>query len=103
VSPLHLFSEPFGPLGNVAGEGVLNPLGRPPMDPLTVMVRESVQNTWDARARTEGGVRYQLALWTVQERALDVLRHSVFGELPDIETPEDLPLACGAAFHVGDI
>jgi hypothetical protein len=93
LTALQLFSERFGPLGNVAGEGVLNPLGRPPMDPLTVMVRETVQNSWDARIRTEGGVRYQLALWTVRDQALATLRSSIFGTFPETETTEDLPLA----------
>lgn len=47
--PPDLFSEPFSPMGNVVAEGVWNQLGRPELDRLTLLIRESVQNAWDAR------------------------------------------------------
>jgi hypothetical protein len=88
-----LFSEKFGPLGNVAGEGVLNPLGRPPLDPLTVMTREAVQNSWDARLSPGGGLTFEIRLWTLDASNLDALRRSVITEVPDLETMDNLPLA----------
>jgi hypothetical protein len=58
------WSQPFPPTGAIASEGIRNQLGRPPVDPLTVFVRETGQNSWDARLP---GVEttYRLELTTV--------------------------------------
>lgn len=58
------WSQPFPPTGAITSEGIRNQLGRPPVDPLTVFVRETVQNSWDARLRT-GPVTYRLEITTV--------------------------------------
>lgn len=36
-------------MGNVVAEGIWNQLGRPELDRLALLLRESVQNSWDAR------------------------------------------------------
>lgn len=58
------WSQPFPPTGAIASEGIRNQLGRPPVDPLTVFVRETAQNSWDARL---GGrpTSFRLELTTV--------------------------------------
>lgn len=58
------WSQPFPPTGAITSEGIRNQLGRPPVDPLTVFVRETGQNSWDARL---SGIetRYRLELATV--------------------------------------
>lgn len=43
------FSQPFPPEGASTAEGIRNQLGRPMLDLLTILVRESAQNSWDAR------------------------------------------------------
>ncbi|MFL6122976.1 hypothetical protein [Actinophytocola sp.] len=43
------WSQPFAPEGSAASEGIKKQLGVPRMDPLAVLVRESAQNSWDAR------------------------------------------------------
>src|SRR5215210_1674912 len=58
------WSQPFPPTGAIASEGIRNQLGRPPVDPLTVFVRETAQNSWDARVPGEETV-YRLELTTV--------------------------------------
>lgn len=47
------YSEPYRPSGGLAAVGVLNQLGRPDVEPLEVLVREAVQNCWDARVRPQ--------------------------------------------------
>ncbi|ALL80652.1 hypothetical protein AD017_04500 [Pseudonocardia sp. EC080619-01] len=60
------WSQPFPPTGAIASEGIRNQLGRPPVDPLTVFVRETAQNSWDARLRTSPmATTYRLELTTV--------------------------------------
>lgn len=44
-----LCSEPFHAMGNVVAEGIWNQLGRPQLDRLSLLLRETVQNSWDAR------------------------------------------------------
>lgn len=47
---LERLSERVGPTGSLQGEGIANLLGRPPFDPLTLVIREAGQNIWDARS-----------------------------------------------------
>lgn len=58
------WSQPFPPTGAIASEGIRNQLGRPPVDPLTVFVRETAQNSWDARLCDRETI-YRLELTTV--------------------------------------
>jgi hypothetical protein len=60
------FSQPFPPEGASLAEGIRNQLGRPELDLLTILVRESAQNSWDARVRTRTEpVDYSIDIWTV--------------------------------------
>jgi hypothetical protein len=83
MSALDLLSEAFNATGNVTSEGVINQLGRPSLDPLSLLVRETVQNSWDARILTWGGVRFEVDAWTPSATQLDVLRNVIFAKLPD--------------------
>lgn len=42
------WSQEFAPEGSAAAEGIVKQLGRPALDPLTVLVREAAQNSVDA-------------------------------------------------------
>ncbi|MFC9157677.1 hypothetical protein ACFTT0_22155 [Streptomyces bauhiniae] len=60
------FSQPYPPDGASAAEGIRNQLGRPELDLLTILVRESAQNSWDARLAQSGvPVDYRIDMWTV--------------------------------------
>ncbi len=58
------WSQPFPPTGAITSEGIRNQLGRPPVDPLTVFVRETAQNSWDARLAGRP-TEYRLDLSTI--------------------------------------
>ena len=47
------WSQKFAAEGAAAAEGISRQLGRPALDPLTIMVREAAQNSWDARSGPE--------------------------------------------------
>ena len=47
------WSQPFAEEGSATAEGIINQLGRPELDELTVLVREAAQNSWDARSGDE--------------------------------------------------
>jgi hypothetical protein len=78
---LHRFSEPFPPHGALAAEGAANLLGRPRLDPLVVLVREAVQNSWDAR-RDDDGITFDADLHRLTHVERDALRGTVFVEPP---------------------
>lgn len=77
MEPLDLQSETFPPTGGVASEGVQNQLGRARLDRLSLLVREAVQNSWDAGAGN-GPVLFSLDSWVLAPPQLAVLRDRVF-------------------------
>lgn len=79
---LTLFSEKFSPSGGTAADGVKKLLGSPALTLLQTVIRETVQNTWDARL-TDFGVRYQVRLRSLLDSAADALRTQVFAQLPE--------------------
>lgn len=66
------WSQPFAPEGSAAAEGIVKQLGRPALDPLTVLVREAAQNSWDARL-PEGVVEFGVDVRVLGDHA-DTLR-----------------------------
>ncbi|MEV4062202.1 hypothetical protein [Nonomuraea dietziae] len=59
-------SQTFPPEGASVAEGIRNQLGRPTLDLLTILVRESAQNSWDARLRDHPEpIDYAIDMWTV--------------------------------------
>lgn len=87
MTRLERYSERYQPTGGLAAEGVLNQLGRPDTEPLEVLVREAVQNCWDA-GRGEGPVEVEFGFRGPAEEVIDALREQV---LPD--PPPEHPLA----------
>ena len=49
MSSIFRFAEPVSPSGGLQAQGLVNLLGAPPMDPITLVLREAAQNAWDAR------------------------------------------------------
>ena len=50
MKKLDMQAEEYVATGNIASEGMRNQLGRPRLDRLSLLVRESAQNAWDAKA-----------------------------------------------------
>lgn len=64
MTRLAWFPEPFHAYGAFAGEGTRRILGKPRLDPLTVLIRETVQNSWDARRHDGEAVEFAVDGWT---------------------------------------
>jgi hypothetical protein len=64
--------------GGLAAAGFYKLLGRPRLDPLTVLVRETAQNSWDARDAGDEPVRFAIAGWNLEPSERQALEHSVF-------------------------
>lgn len=83
MKTLTLQSERYAALGNLASEGVKNQLGRPRLDQLTVLVRESVQNSWDAHSVESPWIQYDLSVKKASLSVIRTLRDKVFAEQPE--------------------
>ncbi|WP_323095742.1 hypothetical protein [Intrasporangium sp. YIM S08009] len=70
--------EPKPPTGGLAAEGFYKLLGRPRLDPLTVLVRETAQNSWDARLDGGRPVDFGIEGWILDDSERSALRNQVF-------------------------
>lgn len=70
--------EPLPPSGGLSAEGFTKLLGRPSLDPLTVLIRETAQNSWDARDGSNRPVQFSLHVSIIEEQARMLLRNEVF-------------------------
>lgn len=77
------FSQPYPPEGASAAEGIRNQLGRPELDLLTILVRESAQNSWDARlTQASSPVEYRIDMWTVGPAHTGAWRELLLNDAP---------------------
>jgi len=79
---LDLHSEKFGATGGMAGDGARRVLGRPNLNALELVVREALQNSWDAKLPDAREVRFSIDAWRLDARQQSVLAEQVFGKLP---------------------
>ena len=60
LTPLHRESEPYSQYGNISADGIQRLLGAPNLNALQILIRETVQNSWDAGKDIPGPVGYRL-------------------------------------------
>lgn len=82
------YSEPYQATGGLAAEGVVNQLGRPDIEPLEVLVREAIQNCWDARRETEQSIRIEIGCRELDSETVEAVRSDIL-----VDPPPDLALA----------
>lgn len=64
--------------GSTSGDGATRLLGRPRLDPLAVLMRETLQNAWDARRHEE--ISFRVELRRLDDDQREVLGSQVFAE-----------------------
>lgn len=79
---LSLHSEVFPATGGASAEGISNQLGRPRADRFTLLVREAIQNSWDARVDATGGVRFEITGRLLPRDARQALLATIFPNAP---------------------
>lgn len=70
--------ESYPRAGGLAAAGFYKLLGRPRLDPLTVLVRETAQNSWDARLNNAKPVGFTIEGWYHTNDERHALRNEVF-------------------------
>ncbi|WP_007024505.1 hypothetical protein [Saccharomonospora iraqiensis] len=83
---LDLYSEPYHPQGNIDARAAKRALGKPELDFWTVFLRETLQNSWDARTGEDGPVGFTVDAFTLDGRQASFLRDEVLAELPPNRT-----------------
>lgn len=76
------FSEPYQATGGLAAVGVLNQLGRPNIEPLEVLVREAVQNCWDAKHPDSRGIRVEIGRRRLDAETVAQVRQALLVDPP---------------------
>lgn len=98
---LRWFPKPFG-AGDTDEAGSKKMLGKPDIDLPNLLVRETAQNSWDARLPGEVP-RFELRLRILEEKTRDVLRWNVFRESsPNLGLDEALSAVVLRALEVSD-
>lgn len=93
ITPLQRESEPYSRYGNISAEGIQRLLGTPHLDALQILIRETVQNAWDAGKDLPGSVRYLLRLRYLTESQLEFMKTMIFGDLPSYSTTADTTIS----------
>jgi hypothetical protein len=87
MSALGWFPEQVPPWGAFTATGQRGILGRPRLHPLAILVRETAQNSWDARL-PRGQVHFSIDGFEFTDHQLKTLRSRIFADTP----PQGLPL-----------
>jgi hypothetical protein len=86
---IRLHSEPFSRDGNIAADGAARLLGQPALSPLELVIRETIQNSWDASLKTEGTPRYSIRVRHLESSQMDAMR-LFFHQLPPEQANEPI-------------
>jgi len=84
---IHLHSEPFSRDGNIAADGAARLLGQPALTPLELVIRETIQNSWDASLQAEGIPRYSIQIRHLTPSQMEAMR-CFFRDLPPDQANE---------------
>lgn len=87
------WAQRFPPEGGTASDGIRRLLGTPGLDPLTVLVREMAQNSWDARALDQSSICFSIAIDTLKGDRLAAWRHWLKSDSENADFGLDLLLS----------
>src|SRR5258708_3199249 len=79
---LHLHSERFHPTGNIDAQAARRAIGKPSLDQWNVVLRETLQNSWDARIKDEGPIGFSIDAWGATTKQRTVLMNDIFSVEP---------------------
>ena len=75
-----IYSEPFPEMGSISGEGATKLLGQA-LTPLELLLRETIQNSWDASEGESSQTRFEIKLRFLKTNEKSTLKNFLF-ELP---------------------
>lgn len=84
---IRLHSEPYSRDGNLAADGAVRLLGQPALSSLELLIRETLQNSWDASLGCEGTALFRIRIRRLETMQLVAMRE-FFSELPPSDADE---------------
>lgn len=82
ITRLDLQSERVTPLGSIPGSGLLNSLGRQDVPLHELLLREAVQNSWDARLSNNHNIQFIVSARLLNNTQLQFLNSTIIPEVP---------------------
>jgi hypothetical protein len=82
MEALTLYSEPFQPSGSIDARAAKRAIGRPNLDHWEVLLRETLQNSWDARLSDPGPIEFSVDGWRMMPTETRALKETVFRDRP---------------------
>ncbi|GGR73189.1 hypothetical protein GCM10010169_16480 [Micromonospora fulviviridis] len=82
MTSLGMFAEPFPPYGGIDAHSARRTLGTFSMDFWQLFLRETLQNSWDARADASEGVTFAVDAWRLTDGQYDSLRCDLLRDRP---------------------
>lgn len=79
---LSLYRQQYGPDGGLDARSADNAIGRTSLGLWDLVLRESLQNSWDARTEKTGQISYFVDEYEMSQEQTHILTHEVFGQLP---------------------
>ena len=75
-------AEKYSATGNIGAKGFKKALGKPTLDPLELMIREVVQNSWDAKLPNKEQIDFSIYLNKFDQTKAEYLKNVFFREGP---------------------
>ena len=82
MSRLDLYSEPYGAMGNIDARASRRALRSGGLDVYDLLLRETLQNSWDARTDDAGPIDFLVDGYELDEHQKFLFRTAVFATLP---------------------
>jgi hypothetical protein len=98
MTRLQLYSEQYRPEGNIDARAARRAIGRPHLRFWEVVLRESLQNSWDARLASARSIKFSVHGYFATSKQIQTLRDEVFAEEPaglglhDLLEGDEVPL-----------
>ena len=83
-------SEENPPMGGPRGLALIGLLNAQKLDDVSILVRETTQNSWDARLSNSESVGLRFASWNLSEQMADDARNMFLEGLPSVKEVEPL-------------
>jgi len=90
------FSERYSTLGGTAGSAMKRTIGKSPLDPWHVFLREAVQNSWDARLDGRLGINFGAHAFELTDSQRTQLAKEILVDLQDMHSLHGLRQALDA-------
>lgn len=96
MAELEFFAEAVSEVGGITGSGLGKLLGAPDLSPLELLIREAVQNSWDARREDKASIQFNVEFLELRNDELTAFRSLIVDGLTPYVPEKLLSLGIGS-------